>query len=101
MLDRAYLDNCLRIIVCFFLTDCNELKTFNERKSLVSTLLKISNPFLWPFILLFGLTSRHLIHKTNTNCTSKFFLCVIFFDKAISSYLVGRGKKLILFLYDV
>ena len=47
MLDGVSLDICLRIIV--FSTYCDTLKTFKDRKQLVSALLKISSPFLCSF----------------------------------------------------
>ena len=63
MLDTAYLDNCFRIIV--FSTDCNTLKTSNDKKSLAFALPKISNSFLCSFVVLFELINRIKIkHKS-------------------------------------
>ena len=41
--DAVSLDNCFRIII--FSVNCNALRTFIDKKSLASALIKISNPF--------------------------------------------------------
>ena len=41
-IDRAWLENCISIKA--FSVDCNASKTFIDRNSLISVLLKISNP---------------------------------------------------------
>ena len=41
--DAVSLDNCFRIII--FSVNCDALRTFIDKKSLVSALIKISNPF--------------------------------------------------------